>query len=112
MAKSAVSVSDPILLQWYTLAVLIGLSEHLASHWGWEMRANLAEFLREPTEESWKISASKIARQDDPEWPSTLVIYPEEASVWAPDPNGRLIIDGSCLETSGISIIYAFVMDK
>ena len=114
MTRPAVSITDPILLQWYALEVLIGLTERLVSLNGEVVREIFAGFLREPSEESWKIAASNIAsrlKHDDPEQPTTFVIYPEEASVWAPDPNKCRQITESCLETCGSSILFAFVVD-
>ena len=112
MARPGVGVSNPILLEWYSLAVLLGLAKHLGGQWGHVIRGHFAEFVALPTPEAWSIASALVERDDDPYWPSSLIIFPDPESVWPADPEGSRIIDGSSIRIEGTEIIYAFIMDK
>ena len=112
MARPGVGVSNPILLEWYTLTVLLGLAKHLGGQWGWKIREQFADFVTSPTREGWSIASALVERDNDPYWPSSLIIFPDPESVWPADPEGSRIIDGSSIRIEGTEIIYAFIMDK
>jgi hypothetical protein len=111
MARPAVGVSNPILLQWYTLAVLLGLAKHLGGQWGYVIRGHFAQFVASPTPETW-LAAAALVERDEGEWPSRLIVFPDSNSVWDEDPKGNRIIDGSSVKIEGRNIGYAFIMDK
>ena len=112
MARPGVGVSNPILLEWYALAVLVGLAKHLGGAWGHVIRGHFAEFVANPSPEAWSIASALVERDDDPYWPSRLIIFPDDQSVWAPDPECKRFIDGSSVEIEGTKLSYAFITDK
>jgi hypothetical protein len=112
MSRPGVGVSNPILLEWYALAVLVGLAKHLGGAWGHVIRGHFAEFVASPTPEAWSIASALVERDDDPYWPSRLIIFPDPHSVWHEDPEGSRIIDGSSVEIEQTTISYAFITDK
>ena len=113
MSRPGVGVSNHILLEWYALAVLVGLAKHLSDAWGGQkIRAQFAAFVASPTPEAWVVASALVERDDDPVWPSRLIIFPDSKSVWHEDPEGSRIIDGSSVEIEGTNISYAFIMDK
>ena len=113
MSRPGVGVSNPILLEWYALAVLVGLAKNLSDAWGGQkIRAHFADFVASPTPEAWSIASALVERDDDADWPSRLIIFPDATSVWHEDPECKRFIDGSSVEIEGTTIIYAFITDK
>ena len=114
MARPAVSVSDPILLQWYALEVLLGLAKHLSARLGNSngtmFRQHFADFALSPTPEGWTVASALVERRDDQQ-PSRLIIFPDLDSVWEPDPECKRFSDGWAVEIEGMNIIYAFAID-